>query len=66
MTENTDETTYEVTAKSELQNLYREVERDCAVNSYVSDIAGAWVPEWIDEWIEEFLPSHPSFKKDSR
>ena len=52
--------------KSELQNLQREVEHDCSVNDYTSDIVGAWIPESTDEWIAEFLPNHPSLKKDSQ
>jgi|FLOH01.1.fsa_nt_gi hypothetical protein len=66
MTENIEETTYEVTAKSELQKLQREVDHDCSVNDYTSDIVGAWTPEWIDEWIAAFLPNHPSLRKDSQ
>ena len=51
--------------KSELQNLQREVDRDCSVNDRATETAGAWVPEWVDEWIAEVLPNHPSIKKDS-
>jgi hypothetical protein len=66
MTENIEETTYEVTAKSELQKLQREVDRDCSVNDYTTETVGAWIPEWIDEWIAAFLPNHPSLRKDSQ
>ena len=52
--------------KSELQNLQREVDRDCSVNEYTSDIVWAWVPQWIDEWIVAFLPNHLSLRKDSQ
>jgi len=47
--------------ESELQNLQREVDRDCSVNDRATETAGAWVPEWI----AEFLPNHTSLKKDS-
>ena len=52
-------------SESEYQKLQREVDRDCSVNDFTSDIVGAWVPEWVDEWIAEVLPNHPSIKKDS-
>ncbi len=52
--------------ESKLKKLQREVDRDCSVNDYTSDIVGAWVPEWVDEWIAEFLPNHPSLRKDSQ
>jgi len=52
--------------ESEFEKLQREVDRDCSVNDYTSDIVGAWVPEWVDEWIAEFLPNHPSLRKDSQ
>ncbi len=51
--------------ESELQNLQREVDRDCSVNDRTTENAGAWAPKWADEWIAEFLPNHPSLKKDS-
>ena len=51
--------------ESELQNLQREVDRDCSVNDRTTETAGAWVPSWADEWIAEFLPNHTSLKKDS-
>ena len=51
--------------ESELQNLQREVDRDCSVNDRTTETAGAWVPSWADEWIAEFLPNHSSLKKDS-
>ena len=65
MTENIEETAKEEIAKSELQKLQREVDRDCSVNDRATEIAGAWVPSWADEWIAEFLPNHTSLKKDS-
>lgn len=65
MTENIEEITNEEFAKSDLQKLQREVDRDCSVNDRTTETAGAWVPDWIDEWIAEFLPNHPSLKKDS-
>ena len=51
--------------ESELQNLQRDVDRDCSVNDRTTETAGAWVPSWADEWIAEFLPNHTSLKKDS-
>jgi hypothetical protein len=66
MTKNIEEKTYEEMTKSERQNLFREVERDCSVSDRTTETAGAWVPEWIDEWITEFLPNHSSLKKDSQ
>ena len=66
MTKNIEEKTYEEMTKSERQNLFGEVERDCSVSDRATEIAGAWVPEWIDEWIAEFLPNHSSLKKDSQ
>ena len=65
MTENIEETTNKEIAKSELQKLQREVDRDCSVNDRATETAGAWVPSWADEWIAEFLPSQTSLKKDS-
>ena len=52
--------------ESEFQKLQKEVDRDCSVNDFTSDIVGAWVPEWVDEWIAEFLPNHSSLKKDAQ
>ena len=52
--------------ESELQKLQREVDRDCLVNDYTSDIVWAWVPQWIDEWIVAFPPNHLSLRKDSQ
>ena len=52
--------------KSELQNLQREVDRDCLVNDYTSDIVWVWVPQWIDEWIVAFIPNHLSLRKVSQ
>ena len=65
MTENIEEIINEEIAKSDLQKLQREVDRDCSVNDRTTETVGAWVPEWVDEWIAEFLPNHPSLKKDS-
>ena len=47
-------------SESEFQKLQREVDRDCSINDYTSDIVGARILEWIDEWTAEFLPNHPS------
>ena len=65
MTENIEEIINEEIAKSDLQKLQREVDRDCSVNDRTTETAGAWVPSWADEWIAEFLPNHTSLKKDS-
>jgi len=65
MTENIEETTNKEIAKSELQKLQREVDRDCSVNDRATETAGAWVPSCADEWIAEFLPSNRSLKEDS-
>ena len=65
MTENIEETTNEEVAKSELQKIQREVDRDCSVNDRATETAGSWVPKWADEWIAEFLPNHTSLNKDS-